>query len=125
MIESQDKDQDGLIDSEGEPDQTYDAWSVKGASAYTGGLHVAALQCISKIAEILGERETQTEYQDKLKRAQEAYNSKLWNGSYYNYDCSSSNQSDSIMTDMCCGHWFLRSSGFKYEVVLTQRRSNW
>ena len=38
-VQSQDHDNDGLIDSEGAPDQTYDAWAVTGASAYCGGLH--------------------------------------------------------------------------------------
>jgi uncharacterized protein (DUF608 family) len=33
-VQSQDYDNDGLIDSQGEPDQTYDAWSVTGASAF-------------------------------------------------------------------------------------------
>jgi len=37
-------------------------------------------------------------------------------GRYYKYDCSNSNYNDSIMTDMCCGHWFLRSSGLGYDV---------
>ena len=115
-IESQDKDRDGLIDSEGEPDQTYDAWSVKGASAYCGGLHVASLQCICKIAELLDDTSILNNYREKLKKAKHAYDSKLWNGKYYNYDCSESSYSDSIMADMCCGHWFLRCSGLDYEV---------
>ena len=39
-----DKDNDGMIENEGFPDQTYDVWAPKGISAYTGGLWLAALQ---------------------------------------------------------------------------------
>jgi non-lysosomal glucosylceramidase len=33
-----DQDNDGMIENEGFPDQTYDIWSAKGVSAYSGGL---------------------------------------------------------------------------------------
>lgn len=117
-IQSHDRDNDGLVDSEGFPDQTYDAWSVTGASAYVGGLHVATLKVVCEIAKLLDDEKILTEYTPVLKKASEAYDKKLWNGKYYKYDCSESNYNDSIMTDMCCGHWFLRSSGLNYEVSL-------
>lgn len=116
-VQSQDHDGDGLIDSEGLPDQTYDAWSVTGASAYCGGLHVATLSCVCKIASILGDSDSFEKYNQIFKKAKDAYNKKLWNGKYYKYDCSNSDYNDSIMTDMCCGHWYLRSSGFEHEVM--------
>jgi non-lysosomal glucosylceramidase len=115
-VQSQDKDNDGLIDSEGYPDQTYDAWAVTGASAYCGGLHVSALKCVCEIANLLDDKQAFETYEPKLKQAKNSYEQKLWNGKYYNYDCSKSNYSDSIMSDMCCGHWYLRSSGFNHEV---------
>ena len=89
--------------------------SVSGASAYCGGLHVASLHVICEIAKLLDDSEILTTHSVLLERAKQAYNTKLWNGKYYNYDCSKSEYSNSIMSDMCCGHWFLRSSGFKYE----------
>lgn len=114
-VQSQDHDNDGLIDSEGFPDQTYDAWSVTGASAYCGGLHVATLQVVCEIAKIMEDNETFEKYNEILKQAKNSYNQKLWNGKYYKYDCSNSNYHDSIMSDMCAGHWYLRSSGLNYE----------
>jgi len=114
--QSQDTDDDGLIDSNGQPDQTFDAWSVTGASAYTGGLHLAALKCSSEIAKLMGDVEASQSYEATLAKAKESYEKKLWNGKYYNYDSGKNYQSDSIMADMCCGHWTLRSSGFNYEV---------
>jgi non-lysosomal glucosylceramidase len=115
-VQSQDHDNDGLVDSEGLPDQTYDAWSVMGASAYCGGLHVAALKCVCEIAQILDDQATFDKYDPILKKAKDSYESKLWNGKYYKYDCSNSDYNDSIMTDMCCGHWYLRASGFGHQV---------
>ena len=45
-----DTDNDGMIENEGFPDQTYDIWSAKGPSAYSGGLWLAALQAASCLA---------------------------------------------------------------------------
>jgi non-lysosomal glucosylceramidase len=39
-----DKNNDGMIENEGFPDQTYDTWSATGVSAYSGGLWVASLK---------------------------------------------------------------------------------
>lgn len=64
----------------------------------------------------MNDKEALDDYSAILTKAKQSYDSKLWNGKYYKYDCSNSNYNDSIMSDMCCGHWFLRSSGFKYEV---------
>ena len=52
-------------------------------------------------------------YGEILRRAKEAYDTKLWNGKYYKYDCSNSDYNDSIVADMCCGHWYLRSCGLE------------
>ncbi len=79
-IQEQDHDNDGLIDSEGRPDQTYDAWSVTGASAYCGGLHVAVLQSAIEMAKIMGDKESEDKYSEIYQRAKTAYNDKLWNG---------------------------------------------
>ena len=64
-------------------------------------------------------------YNEILNRAKQSYDTKLWNGKYYKYDCSNSNYNDSIMTDMCCGHWYLRSAGFKHEVICFSKIYIW
>ena len=51
-----DADGDGLIENGGFPDQTYDIWSCKGASAYTGGLWLAALQAAAAMAREVARR---------------------------------------------------------------------
>ena len=121
-VQAHDSDGDGLIDSHGQPDQTYDAWSVTGASAYCGGLHVACLACVCEMARVLGDSEASEVYASGLERAKAAYDAKLWNGIYYKYDCGTSGHSDSIMTDMCCGRWYLRSAGFARHQVFDEAR---
>ncbi|XP_028063644.1 non-lysosomal glucosylceramidase-like isoform X3 [Camellia sinensis] len=105
-----DKDGDGMIENEGFPDQTYDAWTVTGVSAYCGGLWVAALQAASAIAREVGDNLSADYFWAKFLKAKVVYND-LWNGSYFNYDNSSSNSSSSIQADQLAGHWYARASG--------------
>jgi len=110
-ISKYDNDGDGLIENSGFPDQTYDTWTVSGASAYTGGLWLACLKCAAAIAEVLGQKDDTTAYLKMYKKAQAAYESKLWNGQYFNYDSSQSKQHDSIMADQLAGQWYARACG--------------
>ncbi|KAJ4964798.1 hypothetical protein NE237_016647 [Protea cynaroides] len=105
-----DKDGDGMIENEGFPDQTYDAWSVSGVSAYTGGLWVAALQATSAMAHEVGDTSSQDYFWQKFKRAKAVYE-KLWNGSYFNYDDSGGSSSASIQADQLAGQWYARACG--------------
>ena len=104
-----DTDDDGLIENEGIPDQTYDTWSVTGVSAYTGGLWLACLRAAAEMAEMLGEGEQARIYREIYSRGTIAYEDKLWNGRYYNYDSSDSNYYNSIMADQLAGHWYARA----------------
>ncbi|CAL9232258.1 unnamed protein product [Arabidopsis halleri] len=107
-----DKDEDGMIKNEGFPDQTYDAWSVTGVSAYCGGLWVAALQAASAFASIVGENAVAIYFNTKYEKAKSVYE-KLWNGSYFNYDDSGSGSSSSILADQLAGQWYARACGLK------------
>jgi non-lysosomal glucosylceramidase len=69
------------------------------------------LEVACLLAQILNDQEFLNEYLLILENAKKSYDTKLWNGKYYNYDSTN----NSIMSDMCCGHWYLRSSGFNYE----------
>ncbi|WCJ34837.1 Beta-glucosidase GBA2 type family protein [Euphorbia peplus] len=102
-----DKDGDGMIENEGFPDQTYDAWSVTGVSSYCGGLWVAALQAASALANEVGETESSNYFWLKYQKAKAVY-SKLWNGSYFDYDSSGNT---SIQADQLCGQWYARACG--------------
>uniref|UniRef100_A0A8D0E4M1 Non-lysosomal glucosylceramidase n=1 Tax=Salvator merianae TaxID=96440 RepID=A0A8D0E4M1_SALMN len=106
-----DRDGDGLIENAGFADQTYDAWVVSGASAYCGGLWLAAVCVLCKMAKLLGDGEVLQKYSAILAKGTASFERLLWNGKYYNYDSSHSLSSDSIMSDQLAGQWFLRACG--------------
>ncbi|KAG8091936.1 hypothetical protein GUJ93_ZPchr0012g18845 [Zizania palustris] len=106
-----DRDGDGLIENDGFPDQTYDAWTVHGISAYCGGLWLAALQAAATMAHRLGDQPFAEKYKLKFIKAKAVYEAKLWNGSYFNYDSGTSSNSRSIQADQLAGEWYAASSG--------------
>ncbi|KAK9271376.1 hypothetical protein L1049_026966 [Liquidambar formosana] len=105
-----DKDGDGMIENEGFPDQTYDAWCTSGVSAYCGGLWVAALQAASAMAYEVGDNTSANYFWVKFQKAKAVYD-KLWNGSYFNYDNSGGSLSSSIQADQLAGQWYARACG--------------
>lgn len=111
-----DIDGDGLIENGGFPDQTFDAWVMTGSSAYCGGLWIAALYAMTTFCDMLGKSEEKQHYQDLLDRGKKAYETKLWNGAFYRFDCRERREGDIIMADQACGQWYLRLSGYEYEV---------
>jgi non-lysosomal glucosylceramidase len=118
-----DRDDDGLIENDGEPDQTYDTWPVSGASAYTGGLWLASLQAAAALAELLGKAGLARQYCATMARGQAVYQQKLWNGCYFNYDSSRNRHNDSIMADQLAGQWYARACGLAGIVEPAQVRS--
>lgn len=105
-MEQFDRDGDGMVENDGFPDQTYDTWSVKGVSAYSGGLWVAALQAASALAREVGDKGCEDYFWAKFLKARTVYD-KLWNGSYFNYDDSNGRASSSIQADQLAGQWFV------------------
>ncbi|KAL1342227.1 hypothetical protein HN51_028797 [Arachis hypogaea] len=110
-MEQFDRDGDGLIENDGFPDQTYDTWTVHGVSAYCGCLWLAALQAAAAMALQLGDRDFAETCKRKFLKAKPAFEQKLWNGSYFNYDSGSSSNSKSIQADQLAGQWYTASSG--------------
>ncbi|URD94902.1 hypothetical protein MUK42_29117 [Musa troglodytarum] len=110
-MEQFDRDDDGLVENDGFPDQTYDAWTVHGISAYCGCLWLAALQAAAAMAQRLGDRAYAEKCKIKFLKAKPVFESKLWNGSYFNYDSGSSSNSRSIQADQLAGQWYTASSG--------------
>lgn len=106
-----DRDNDGMIENDGFPDQTYDAWTVHGISAYCGSLWLAALQAAAAMAIQLGDRAFADKCRDKFVKAKAVFEEKLWNGSYFNYDSGSSSNSKSIQADQLAGQWYTAASG--------------
>ncbi|XP_041000038.1 non-lysosomal glucosylceramidase-like isoform X2 [Juglans microcarpa x Juglans regia] len=110
-MEQFDRDDDGLIENDGFPDQTYDTWTVHGVSAYCGCLWLAALQAAAAMAVELGDSSFAERCKSKFLKAKPSFEKKLWNGSYFNYDSGSSSNSKSIQADQLAGQWYTASSG--------------
>jgi len=105
-LDSFDKDNDGLPENEGFPDQTYDNWRMQGPSAYCGGLYLSAVEAVIAMAEKGGEHQIEKKYRLLLERGKKSFSEKLWNGRYYNFDSSTSKYHDSIMADQLAGQWY-------------------
>lgn len=106
-----DRDNDGLIENDGFPDQTYDTWTVHGVSSYCGSLWLAALQAAAAMAIQLGDHAFAEKCTSKFIKARAVFEEKLWNGSYFNYDSGSSSNSKSIQADQLAGQWYAAASG--------------
>jgi non-lysosomal glucosylceramidase len=100
----------GVPENSGYPDQTYDSWTVRGVSAYSGGLWLAALRAGEETALILGDKVTAEEYHQLFQKARQTYISKLWNGEYFRYDTESENQ-NAIQADQLAGQWYANMLG--------------
>ncbi len=81
-----DRDGDGLIENDGFPDQTFDNIPMEGVSSYCGGLWLAALRAAAKIAEMAGDTGSARQWQDMSERGEPAFESALWNGSFFRLD---------------------------------------
>ncbi|XP_052161898.1 uncharacterized protein LOC127779204 isoform X2 [Oryza glaberrima] len=110
-MEQFDHDDDGMIENDGFPDQTYDAWTVRGVSAYCGCLWLAALQAAAALSRTLGHHDYAERCMLKFAKAKPVFEAKLWNGSYFNYDSGTSYNSRSIHADQLAGQWYTASSG--------------
>jgi non-lysosomal glucosylceramidase len=95
----------GVPENGGFPDQTYDDWVVRGVSAYSGGLWLAALRAGEETGRILGDTKTADAYHTLFLKGRNTYVTQLWNGSYFRYDTSSESKDD-IQTDQLAGQWY-------------------
>jgi non-lysosomal glucosylceramidase len=100
----------GVPENSGYPDQTYDDWVVRGVSAYSGGLWLAALRAAEETGRVLGDTKTADAYHALFLRGRNTYVTQLWNGSYFRYDTSSESKDD-IQTDQLAGQWYADLTG--------------
>ncbi|MGC2300632.1 MAG: non-lysosomal glucosylceramidase [Acidobacteriaceae bacterium] len=99
----------GVPENSGYPDQTYDDWVVKGVSAYSGGLWLAALRAAEETGRAVGDATAAAEYHALFLKGQKTYIAQLWNGEYFRYDTSGSG--DDIQTDQLAGQWYANLTG--------------
>jgi len=105
-----DTDGDGIPENGGYPDQTYDTWVVRGESAYSAGLWLAALRSAEEIGKQLGDSAAAAQYHELFIRGQASYIKKLWNGEYFRYDTGSEYR-DNIQADQLAGQWYANMTG--------------
>jgi non-lysosomal glucosylceramidase len=110
-LSTADRDGDGLPEHDGEPDQTYDTWPMRGPSAYGGSLWLAATAAAEAMAGRIGDREAEGRWGGWFERAQVAYDRRLWRGGYYAYDDGGGASSASIMADQLAGQWYADATG--------------
>ncbi|CAH8559416.1 unnamed protein product [Heterobilharzia americana] len=133
-----DSDNDGIIENSGFPDQTYDTWSAKGLSAYTGGLWLACLYATldmlswaltsdspvysQMICNTDDSKRSWTEVKEEIHRlfmkARVTYDSKLWTGKCYAYQTHSSSKRKVVMAGQLSGYWFARVTGVPPNLIL-------
>ncbi len=106
-----DRDDDGLPEHDGLPDQTYDTWPMTGPSAYGGSLWLAALRAAAAFAREVGDGDRAAAWDATFERARRRFEECLWNGRSYDYDASGGPTSDSIMADQLVGQWFADTCG--------------
>jgi len=106
-----DRDDDGLPEHDGQPDQTYDTWSMTGPSAYSGALWLAALRAAIRLGDLVGDAASVTRFGRLLDRGSAAFEAKLWNGRCYRFDASGEASSDSVMADQLAGQWYADATG--------------
>ena len=101
-----------MIENSGYPDQTYDAWSVEGISAYCGGLWLAALSATSQMASLLQLPDEHHYFQSLLARASDVYEKNLWTGEFYKYDNSGARE-EIVMSYQLARQWYARSANLR------------
>jgi len=116
-----DRDNDGIPENDGFPDQTYDVWVVRGTSAYCGGLWLAALRAAEEIAKVLNDPTAAATYHELFARSQSSYIKKLWNGEYFRYDTDSEYKND-IQADQLAGQWYAHMTGLGELVPVDMQR---
>jgi non-lysosomal glucosylceramidase len=106
-----DRDEDGLPEHDGQPDQTYDMWSMTGPSAYSGALWLAALRAAIRLGEMVGDTATVARFRETLDRGSTSFEAKLWDGRCYRFDASGEASSNSVMADQLAGQWYADATG--------------
>ncbi|KRY32504.1 AP-1 complex subunit gamma-1, partial [Trichinella spiralis] len=115
-LQNWDHDGDKLVENDGTCDQTYDAWCMVGASAYCGSLWLAALDVACRISKATGNAEEESHFRTVLDDARFAFEKKLWNCTYYQFDQQSCNSS-TVMADQLCGYAYLKICGLQTDIL--------
>ncbi|MDZ7792811.1 MAG: GH116 family glycosyl hydrolase [Spirochaetia bacterium] len=105
----QDHDGDGLPEHGEFGDSTWDALSLSGIGAYSGGLSIAALAVMAALSDEFDTGKA-TKYRRLLRLATAAFQRELWNGAYFN-SCSQGKYKEALQTDALFGPYLAELAG--------------
>ncbi|OGS21684.1 MAG: hypothetical protein A2252_11810 [Elusimicrobia bacterium RIFOXYA2_FULL_39_19] len=105
-----DTDGDLLPDISG-PDQTFDAWDWKGASAYLSGLWLATLRVGMEAGKIMGDDELSNKCKQDFETVKTNMIKKLWNGKHFILWNDGKIKDEASLLDALSGDWFCVLSG--------------
>ena len=102
-----DKGKDFLPDDHG-PDSTFDGWPMNGTTSYVSSIWLAGLAAGIRMAHVLGDHKTETDYRLWLEKGQKSFESELWNGHYYQMarDIQTGTENTGILLAGTVGQWF-------------------
>ncbi len=102
-----DKNKDFLPDDHG-PDSTFDGWPMDGTTCYVSSIFLAALAAGIRMAQVLGDTQTQANYTLWLEKGKKSFESELWNGQYYQmaHDIDSGAEDTGILLAGTVGQWY-------------------
>ncbi len=116
-----DTDRDGLVNDHPHnlpggffpANQFYDCWPWHGTSAYVAGIGLAALAAGVALGEACGDTAFAAACHARLARGLEAYQEKLWSGTYYRLytDPEAGDISDAVLCNQLVAEWCARLAG--------------
>jgi len=111
------------LDSSGEgiPDSdtrrnTYDQWDLEGSPAYICSLWLGALRSAIRLATDIGETASAEQWTNLLAKASRRFESKLWNGEYFNLWATNKDRDECCMSDQLSGEWYTGQMGLGHSV---------
>ena len=120
---SLDDDDCGLVHDQsharpGEPwpaNQFYDGWPWQGTSSYVAGTWLATLSAGMELATAAGDASFAAECGDRLRKAKNAFEQNLWNGSYYRLwnDRRAGKVSEICLANQLMAQWCVRTAGLQ------------
>ena len=104
-------------------DSTWDALALRGVSAYSGGLVLAAYRVLSEVASRFGAAERGREYAERAEVATRSFEELLWNGRFYRTD-SEGHYREAVMSDALLGPYYASLAGLGESLPVRRVRSH-